>query len=276
VKVEDGEHVEEGDLLAKRGDTEVRSQVTGNAIVDRENRQIRVRYEVREEHEYEVPAATRIRVQSGDFVEAGDQLTEGAKNPHAILRILGIEATQRYLLTEIQRVYRSQGVSIHDKHIEAILRQMMRRVKVIRVGDTPMLMGDFEDRLDFDRINSQTIDEGGEPATAEPALMGITRSALSTESFLSAASFQHTISVLASAAIEGKRDDLHGLKESVIIGKLIPAGTGFGLSTEKALTAEERVAAATTAFLAGTEKLELEQEMAVSINPEKELGTVGE
>jgi len=276
VKVEDGEHVEEGDLLAKRGDTEVRSQVTGSAIVDRENRQIRVRHEVREEHEYEVPAATRIRVQSGDSVEAGDQLTEGAKNPHAILRILGIEATQRYLLTEIQRVYRSQGVSIHDKHIETILRQMLRRVKIIRVGDTPMLLGDFEDRLDFDRINSQTIEQGGEPATAEPALMGITKSALNTESFLSAASFQHTISVLASAAIEGKRDNLHGLKESVIIGKLIPAGTGFGLTTEKALTAEERVAAATTAFLAGTEKLELEQEMAVSINPEKELGTVGD
>jgi len=276
VKVENEEYVEEGDLLAKRGDKEVRSQATGNAIVDRENRQIRVRYEVREEREYEVPAATRIRVQNNDLVEAGDQLTEGAKNPHAILRILGIEEAQRYLLEEIQRVYRSQGVSIHDKHIETILRQMLRRVKVINVGDTPMLMGDLEDRLDFDSINAQTIEQGGEPATAEPALMGITKAALSTESFLSAASFQHTISVLASAAIEGKRDDLHGLKESVIIGKLIPAGTGFGLSPEKELTDEERVAAAATAFLAGTEKLGLEKEIAAFLNPEKELGTVGE
>ena len=130
-----------------------------------------------------------------------------------------------------------------------------------------MLLGDMEDRLDFERINEETIAQGGEPATAEPVLMGITKAALSTESFLSAASFQHTISVLASAAIEGKRDDLHGLKESVIIGKLIPAGTGFGASassaeTEEELTPEERVAAAATAFLAATEKMGQEQDTA--------------
>jgi len=276
VKVEDDDYVEAGDLLAKRGEREVRSEVAGNVVIDRENRQIRVRYEVREEEEYEVPAAARIRVQNGAVVEAGTQLTEGAKNPHAILRILGTEETQRYLVEEIQKVYRSQGVNVNDKHIETIVRQMLRRVKITDVGDTPLLLGDMADRLEFEEVNTQTIEEGGEPATAEPVLMGITKAALSTDSFLSAASFQHTISILANAAIEGKRDDLHGLKESVIIGKLIPAGTGFGPPAEKELTTEERVAAAASAFLAETESLVSQSGAADALPSEEPVVAIGE
>jgi DNA-directed RNA polymerase subunit beta' len=154
-------------------------------------------------------------------------------NPHEILDILGVEAVQQYLLEEIQLVYRTQGVTIHDKHIEVIVRQMLRRVRVTSSGDTHLLPGDLVDKLDFEYINDEVAAEGGEPATAQPVLLGITKAALNTESFLSAASFQHTISVLSNAAIEGKRDDLHGLKESVIIGKLIPAGTGFRRRQEK-------------------------------------------
>jgi len=227
IKVEDGDHVQKGALLAKRGDVKVIAAVSGDVILEREKRNIAIQYEVREEREYEVPAAARLRVESGQMVRAGDQLTDGAKNPHEILRILGPEETQRYLLEEIQKVYRSQGVNINDKHIEIIIRQMMRRVKVLEAGDTSLLPGELVDRLDFEKINEEVIANGGEPATAERVLLGITKAALSTESFLSAASFQHTISVLAKAAIEGKRDELRGLKESVIIGKLIPAGTGF-------------------------------------------------
>ena len=226
VRAEEGDHVEKGDLLAKRGDVQILAEVSGTVIEEPEKRNIAIMYEVREEREYEVPAAARLRVENNQTVEAGDQLTEGAKNPHEILRILGPVETRRYLLDEIQKVYRSQGVNIHDKHIEVIIRQMMRRVRVLEAGDTTLLPAELVDRLDFEETNDAVIAEDGEPATAEQALLGITKAALSTDSFLSAASFQHTISVLAKAAVEGKRDDLHGLKESVIIGKLIPAGTG--------------------------------------------------
>jgi len=138
-------------------------------------------------------------------------------------------------------VYRTQGVTIHDKHIEIIIRQMLRRVHVTSSGDTHLLPGDLVDKLDFEQFNNEVMAEGGEPATAQPMLLGITKAALNTESFLSAASFQHTISVLSNAAIEGRRDDLHGLKESVIIGKLIPAGTGY----RRRQAAREALAAAT-------------------------------
>jgi DNA-directed RNA polymerase subunit beta' len=160
-------------------------------------------------------------------VNAGDQLTEGPKNPHDILRILGRDAAQIYLVEEIQRVYRSQGVNINDKHIEMILRQMFRRVRVKSTGDTDFLPGQLVDRLAFEDVNEKITEVDGIPATAQPILLGVTKASLSTDSFLSASSFQHTISVLSQAAIEGKRDDLYGLKENVIIGKLIPAGTGF-------------------------------------------------
>ncbi|MBC7316184.1 MAG: hypothetical protein H5T70_07180, partial [Chloroflexi bacterium] len=184
-------------------------------------------YEQRVEREYEVPITAQLRVGHGAWVEPGDMITEGSKNPHELMAILGVEAVRNYLLVEIQKVYRSQGVVINDKHIEVIIRQMLRRVRVTGSGDSDYLPGQLVDRLEFERVNQEIIEKGGTPATAEPVVMGITRAALATDSFLSAASFQHTISVLANAAVEGKVDELRGLKESVLIGKLIPAGTGF-------------------------------------------------
>jgi DNA-directed RNA polymerase subunit beta' len=231
MMVEDGAEVKLGDVLAKRGDKELYAEADGKVVI--EERDIIVCHEERDERENEIPAAARVRVEEGQRVAAGDRLTEGALNPHEILDILGIDAVQQYLLEEIQLVYRTQGVTIHDKHIEVIIRQMLRRVRVTSSGDTHLLPGDLVDKLDFEDINDEVIAEGGDPATAQPVLLGITKAALNTESFLSAASFQHTISVLSNAAIEGKRDDLHGLKESVIIGKLIPAGTGFRRRQEK-------------------------------------------
>ena len=228
IKIEDGEQVQPGTVLAKRGEEQLLADVAGVATVD--GHTITIHWEDRNEAVYEVPAAARLRVTEGQQVQAGDQLTEGAKNPHEILRIMGPEAVYRYLVDEVQKVYRSQGVNINDKYIEIIVRQMMRRVRVRTIGDTPLLPGEVVDRLDFEELNNQIAADGGTPATATPILLGITKAALSTDSFLAAASFQHTISVLANAAIEGRRDNLHGLKESVIIGKLIPAGTGFDAS----------------------------------------------
>ncbi len=237
IVAEEGDKVAAGDVIAsKPGSENITAQVDG--IASLEGNDVYVRYEEREEREYEVPAAARLRMADGQRIEAGEQLTEGTKNPHEILRILGLEAVREYLLEEIQKVYRSQGVSINDKHIEVIIRQMLRRVRIKTSGDTPLLPGEYIDRLDYEEMNASTVAQGGEPATAQPVLMGITKAALNTESFLSAASFQHTISVLAEAAIEGRRDDLHGLKESVIIGKLIPAGTGFRTSERLAATPE--------------------------------------
>jgi DNA-directed RNA polymerase subunit beta' len=161
------------------------------------------------------------------MVRAGQQLTEGSINPNRLLRILGREPSQVYLLKEIQQVYRSQGVNINDKHIEVIIRQMTNKVRVVQAGDTELLPGELVGRLTFQDINAEITRAGGRRATARPVLLGITKAALNTESFLSAASFQHTINVLAGAAIEGKVDGLYGLKENVIIGKLIPAGTGY-------------------------------------------------
>ena len=163
----------------------------------------------------------------GDEVHAGDQLTEGAKNPKEILRIQGREACQIYLLEEVQKVYRSQGVSIHDKHIEVILRQLLRRILVRATGDTELLPGELIDRFEFEDINADIVAKGGKPARGEPVVLGLTKAALNTESFLAAASFQETTRVLTEAAIRGQRDELRGLKENVIIGKLIPVGTGF-------------------------------------------------
>ncbi|MCL4859044.1 MAG: DNA-directed RNA polymerase subunit beta', partial [Caldilineaceae bacterium] len=177
--------------------------------------------------ETEIPATARLRVDKGDEVVAGDQLTEGAKNPKEILRIQGREAAQLYLLGEVQKVYRSQGVDIHDKHIEVILRQLMRRVAITGTGDTDFLPGELVDRFRFEDINNAVVAKGGKPARATPMVLGLTKAALNTESFLAAASFQETTRVLTEAAIRGQTDDLRGLKENVIIGKLIPVGTGF-------------------------------------------------
>lgn len=198
-----------------------------------------IRYERRQELEYEIPSNARLIPEAfeGAEVYAGQQLTEGSKNPHRILRILGAEATQIYLLTEVQDVYRNQGVNIADKHFEIIIRKMLSKVQITRSGDSPLLPGELIDRLKLLNFNEGWIAEGKEPAAGAPVILGITKAALSTDSFLSASSFQHTIKVLAGAAIEGKVDNLYGLKENVIIGKLIPAGTGFHTYQDRELVA---------------------------------------
>ena len=180
-----------------------------------------------ESKEYLIPHGKHLMVHVGDRVRAGDRLCEGSVDPHDILRILGVFDVQAYLVNEIQEVYRLQGVKINDKHIEIIVRQMLQKVQIDQPGDTTFLEGEKVDKAKFLEENSRVIAEGGEPATAEPLLLGITRASLSTESFISAASFQETTKVLTEAAVAGKVDNLIGLKENVIIGHLIPAGTGI-------------------------------------------------
>ena len=176
---------------------------------------------------YLIPYGSRIKVADGAFLEAGDELTEGSVNPHDILRIKGVRAVQDYMLREVQRVYRLQGVEISDKHIEVIVRQMLKKVRIENNGDTEMLPGTMVDVLDFEDENEKAIAEGKEPAEGKQVMLCITKASLATNSFLSAASFQETTKVLTEAAIKGKVDELIGLKENVIIGKLIPAGTGM-------------------------------------------------
>ncbi|HAN95105.1 DNA-directed RNA polymerase subunit beta' [Candidatus Darwinibacter acetoxidans] len=179
------------------------------------------------EASYVIPYGARRKVKDGSQVQAGDRLTEGPVNPHDILAVQGVLAVQEYLVQEVQEVYRSQGVNINDKHIEVIVRQMLRKCKVEDPGDTPMLPGSLVDIFEFEEINAKVQAEGGEPAVGKPVLLGITKASLATESFLSAASFQETTRVLTDASIKGRVDRLIGLKENVIIGKLIPAGTGM-------------------------------------------------
>lgn len=180
-------------------------------------------YEEREKREYMVPASMPIRVQTGDMVKAGQQLTDGSINPQEMLHILGREAVQQYLVDEVQRVYRSQGVNINDKHIEIIVHQMLDKVRVESSGDTELIPGELVDRFQYDDNNAEVLAEGGEPSTAQTVLLGITRASLSTDSWLAAASFQETTRVLTEAAVKGATDRLVGLKENVIIGRLIPA-----------------------------------------------------
>jgi DNA-directed RNA polymerase subunit beta' len=177
--------------------------------------------------EYPVSKRSRLLVADGDHIEVGQMLTVGTPEPHEVLRILGVRKAQEHLVEEVQAVYRSQGVSIHDKHIEIIVRQMLRRVTVIESGDTNLLPSDLVDRVIFEEENRRVVSEGGKPASGRPVLMGITKASLATESWLSAASFQETTRVLTDAAIHARSDSLRGLKENVIIGKLIPAGTGL-------------------------------------------------
>jgi len=176
---------------------------------------------------YPVPMRSRLLVKEGERVDVGQQLIAGAINPHEVLRILGPRAVQLHLVQEVQEVYRSQGVSIHDKHIEIIVRQMLKRVNILESGDTELLPGDLVERPIFEETNRAVVAEGGQPAAGRPVLMGITKASLATESWLSAASFQETTRVLTEAAMHAKSDPLLGLKENVIIGKLIPAGTGM-------------------------------------------------
>ncbi len=184
---------------------------------------VRITWNETDEREYVVPAASEIMVADGEKIEPGVALTDGPKNPQDILRIEGQAAVQRYLVDEVQAVYRSQGVQLHDKHIEVIVRQMMRKVRVDNPGDTDLLPGELVDRHDYEFTNNNMLAEGGEPATASPVLLGVTRASLNTQSFLAAASFQETARVLTEAAVNGSVDRLNGLKENVIIGRLIPA-----------------------------------------------------
>ncbi len=180
-----------------------------------------------EEVSYPISKRARLLVQEGDSVEVGQQLVQGAIDPKQVLRILGPRAVQQHLVKEVQEVYRSQGVSIHDKHIEVIVRQMLRRVTIIDSGATEFLPGSLTERSEFESENRRVVAEGNEPAAGRPVLMGITKASLATDSWLSAASFQETTRVLTDAAINCRSDKLQGLKENVIIGKLIPAGTGI-------------------------------------------------
>jgi len=189
-------------------------------------RKVVVTPEVGEAREYLIPKGKHISVHEGDYVKAGEALMDGSSNPHDILTILGEKALAKYLVDEVQEIYRLQGVRINDKHIEVIVRQMLRRVRIKEVGDTDFLIGDQVEKWRFEEENERVLGEGGQPAVAEPLLLGITKASLSTESFISAASFQETTKVLTEAAINGKVDRLVGLKENVIMGRLIPAGTG--------------------------------------------------
>jgi DNA-directed RNA polymerase subunit beta' len=233
IKVENGQAVNASEVLAARGESEI--VATHGGKVKLKERSIVITYERREEQEYEVPGSMRLLVVDGQRVRAGDSLTEGALNPHRILRILGREACELYLMTEIQKVYRAQGQNINDKHFEVIIRKMLSKVQITRPGDTDYLPGELIDRIQLQHENEALVADGKQPAAAVPVLLGVTKASLSTDSFLSAASFQHTIKVLAGAAIEAKSDPLYGLKENVIIGKLIPAGTGFWEYNERAV-----------------------------------------
>ena len=231
--VADGEWVDVGTDLAgpqetPQGDGEavpeslpLKARIAGRTHLN--DNVITLAWEEKEEREYLIPPSSHLVVSDGSTVRAGDPITAGPLNPQDILRILGREAVQQYLLEEVQRVYRSQGVNINDKHIEVIVRQMLRRVRVDQPGDTDMLPGELVDRVTYEDANAKVLAEGGEPAMASPALLGVTRASLSTDSFLAAASFQETARVLTEGSINGAVDYLTGLKENVIIGRLIPA-----------------------------------------------------
>jgi len=239
VQVTEDQRVPAGYLLAVNEDTGERIIAAFEGTIHVEDDRIYLRAEKRQEEEYELPSSSRLlpNIADGEEVHAGQQLTEGALNPHQILRVLGAEATQKYLLSEIQDVYRNQGVNIADKHFEIIIRRMLSRVQITKSGDSELLPGELIERLQLVKLNAALIEEDKEPASAGPVLLGVTKAALTTDSFLSASSFQHTIKVLAGAAIEGKTDNLFGLKENVIIGKLIPAGTGFHTYQDRELVA---------------------------------------
>jgi DNA-directed RNA polymerase subunit beta' len=194
---------------------------------DKSRKIVVVPHDGSDEESFPVSKRSRLLVSDGDEVDVGQQLTAGTPDPQDVLRVLGVRRAQEHLVNEVQEVYRVQGVAIHDKHIEIIIRQMLRRVTVIESGDSHLLPGELADRVRFEEENRRVVSEGGTPASGRPVLMGITKASLATESWLSAASFQETTRVLTEAAIHGKSDSLMGLKENVIIGKLIPAGTGL-------------------------------------------------
>ena len=279
--VADGDEVAYGHVLARQDageESEAKASAKdGTEIVEREifahvagqvsldDGFVTVNFEETEEREYSVPLSAYLLVRPGDKINAGDQLTEGSKNPQDVLRILGREAVQRYLVEEVQKVYRSQGVYINDKHIEVIVRQMLRRVRIEHAGDADFLPGELVDRLKFEEANKRVLAEGGEAVTAEQMLLGITKSSLQTDSFLAAASFQETTRVLTDAALEGTVDRLVSLKENVIIGKLIPAGTGIRAREEAAaLRSQQAAEQAAAALFSEEEDTDVDEQEAVA------------
>jgi len=240
-RVKDEDKVEEGDVLASLdADNKLTAKNSGRVRI--EDRTIIVSYEIKEEKYYEIPSNARLAVEEGEMVEPAQRLTEGSLNTHDILRISGRQACQQYMLSEVQKVYRSQGQSIHDKHFEIVIAKMMSRVNVTDSGDSDTLPRELSNRIAVMKENEELLQEGKRPLKYNDVLLGITKAALNTDSFLSAASFQHTIKILTQAAVNRDEDPLFGLKENVIIGKLIPAGTGFQrgpFAPEDELTAEE-------------------------------------
>ena len=206
------------------------ARVAGQVVIEKKH--FYVKYAEEEEREYIIPRGARLVVKTGDIIKGGEQLTEGIIAPQDILHIMGKEAVQQHLIDEVQKVYRSQGVTIHDKHIATVVRQMLRKVEIISSGDTELLPGELIDRLNYEEVNASVLAEGGEPATAQTVLLGITKASLNKDSWLAAASFQETSRVLIDAATKGKVDRLHGLKENVILGKLIPTRVLGGEETK--------------------------------------------
>ena len=236
VEPDNSDDVDEESLALTVGD-DVIARVSGRVSID--GNLLTVTWTDEEQREYAIPAAARIAVRSGDKVVAGQALTLGPKNPQEILRIQGRDAVQRYLIDEVQKVYRSQGVPIHNKHIELIISQMLRKVQIGDTGDTGLLPGEYKDQQQYKEVNEEIVAEGGEPATATPVLLGITRASLNMDSFLAAASFQETTRVLTESAVNGQTDYLRGLKENVIIGRLIPARLNLSEDGVSGLSIEE-------------------------------------
>lgn len=251
--VENGEELLPGTTLAADSRTKEKKSsktelITGfdqqspvarvKGIAEIENDKLSITYEEQDEREYPVPVAAHSKLENGASVLAGEQLTEGHINPQDILRIQGREKVQEYLVSEVQKVYRSQGVNINSKHIETIVRQMLSKVRIETSGDTDLLPGELKERFEYEDINAKVLAQGGEPATAQAVLLGLTRASLNTDSWLAAASFQETTRVLAEAAVFGKKDKLRGLKENVIIGKLIPAQYALAQQIPPALPGE--------------------------------------
>ena len=223
-------------------DKAVVAEVSGIVKILKEEKgviKVKVIADTGEEFNYSIPYGSYLLVEDGERIEAGEPLTTGPIDPHDILKIKGKDYVQEFLLDQIQEVYRLSGVKIDDRHIEIIVRQMMRKVKIEDAGDTRLIEGDIVDFATVQEVNEETERRGGKPAKYKPVLLGITRASLATESFLAAASFQETTKVLATAAIAGKRDKLEGLKENVIIGSLIPSGTGMKEFREIELVEEE-------------------------------------
>ena len=280
IMVDEGTVVEGNTILAsqvpppkKKGDKTEATEVTrpsisaqrGGEVILKDGK-ICIKYEEKEEREYVVSVSAQMRIKSGDKVDTGMQLTEGSLNPQDLMRILGRHAVQQYMVEEVQKVYRSQGVNINDKHIETISRQMLTQVRITSSGDTKLIPGEIVDRFHYEDSNAKVLSEGGEPSTALPILLGITRASLNTDSWLAAASFQETTRVLTEAAVYSKVDKLIGLKENVIIGKLIPAHNPAARLAEP-IPAAAVVAATNTAQLLQADIIELEDDLPEEDSP---------